>query len=130
MFATIDFSHMAPEQLAQIPAGVPPLGVVPNLVNPPTVGYNIVIAGSILMAIMLTVVAMRFYVVFRLKKKMGGDDWTVVAGVIGSCYYFAVLCLAVTKAKFGTHMYNLSVAHMRRKEVALLIWYNQVGLHV
>ncbi|KAF2175155.1 hypothetical protein K469DRAFT_437555, partial [Zopfia rhizophila CBS 207.26] len=82
-----------PEQLAQIPAGVPPLGVMPNLVNPPNAGNYIIIANSVLMAMMITFVALRFHVVFRIKRKMGADDWTVVAALIGSCYYFVVVCL-------------------------------------
>jgi hypothetical protein len=93
----INLDHMTPVELAQIPAGIPPPGVVPNLIDPPTVGFRIIAAGSILMAIMLIVVAMRFYVVLRIKKKMGADDWTIVVGVIGSCFYFIVLCLGIVQ---------------------------------
>ena len=93
MADTIDFSKIPSEQLAQIPAGVPPPGVIPNLVNPPNAGNYIIIANSVLMVIMIIFVALRFYVVFRIKRKMGADDWTVIAALIGSCYYFVVVCL-------------------------------------
>lgn len=93
MTSAIDLSNMPPEQLAQMPAGVPPPGVVPNLVEPQNVGYYILIVNSLLMAMMIIFVALCFYVVFTIKKRMGPDDWTVVAGLVGSCYYFVVVCL-------------------------------------
>jgi hypothetical protein len=42
---------------------------------------------------MIVFVALRFYVVFAIKKRMASDDWMVVAGLVGSCYYFVVVCL-------------------------------------
>ncbi|KAF2731139.1 hypothetical protein EJ04DRAFT_584180 [Polyplosphaeria fusca] len=120
----MDWSKMSPEQLAQIPAGVPPRGVIPNLVNPPNAGNYVIIANSIFVAMMITFVALRFYVVLKIKKKMGADDWMVVVSVIGICYYFVVVCLAIRVAKFGTHMYNLSVLHFRTRDVALAM---QIG---
>jgi hypothetical protein len=93
MAGAIDFSKIPPEQLAQIPAGIPPPGVVPNLINPPNAGNYIIIANSILMAIMIIFVALRFYVVFKIKRRIGADDWAVVFALIGSCYYFVVVCL-------------------------------------
>jgi hypothetical protein len=86
MAGAIDFSKIPPEQLAQIPAGIPPPGVIPNLINPPNAGTYIIIANSILMAIMISFVALRFYVVFKIKKRIGADDWTVFFALIGSCY--------------------------------------------
>lgn len=96
MADAIDLSMLTPDQLAQMPAGVPPPGVTPNLVNPLNIGNYVLIANSLLMAMMITFVSLRFYVVFRIKKKMGADDWTVVAALIGSCYYFIVVCLGMS----------------------------------
>ena len=63
---------------------------------------------------------------------------SVVAAVIGSIYYFIVVCLgkdqvikkqmkmqltqalAVKVAKYGTHMYNLSILHLKTREVAVI----------
>jgi hypothetical protein len=95
--SAIDLSKIPPEQLAQIPAGVPPPGITPNLVNPHNAGDYILVANTILMAIMTIFVTLRFYVVLRLKKKMGPDDWSVVAAVIGSIYYFVVVCLGKSR---------------------------------
>jgi hypothetical protein len=138
MTSAIDLSKMSPEQLAQMPAGVPPLGVIPNLVDPHNVGNYILIANSLMMAMMIIFVALRFYVVFAIKRRMEPDDWTVVAGLVGSCYYFVVVCLgkvrsfghrttvqltqalAVKVANFGTHMWDLSVLHMRTRDVAVV----------
>lgn len=93
MSGAIDFSRIPPEQLAQIPAGVPHPGVIPDFVNPHSVGNYIVVASSLLKVIMVIFVSLRFYVVLAINKKMGPDDWTVIAGVLGICYYFVVVLL-------------------------------------
>jgi len=138
MTTVVDLSKVPPEQLAQMPAGIPPPGVIPNLVNPNNTGNYILIANSLFMAVMIVFVALRFYVVFAIKKTMASDDWMVVAGLVGSCYYFVVVCLgklrrflqrataqltqalAVKVASFGTHMWDLSVLHMRTRDVAVV----------
>jgi len=120
MTTVVDLSKVPPEQLAQMPAGIPPPGVIPNLVNPNNTGNYILIANSLFMAVMIVFVALRFYVVFAIKKTMASDDWMVVAGLVGSCYYFVVVCLAVKVASFGTHMWDLSVLHMRTRDVAVI----------
>jgi hypothetical protein len=101
MTSHVDFSKITPEQLTQmppevliqIPAGVPPPGVIPNLVNPTNAGNYILIANSVLMLMMFIFLALRFYVVIAIKRKMAADDWMVIAGIIGSCYYFVIVVL-------------------------------------
>jgi hypothetical protein len=93
MANAVDLSKMLPEQLAQTPAGNPPPGVIPNLINSRNYGNYIIIACSILMATMIVFVALRFYVVFAIKKRIDSDDWAIIGGVIGTCYYFSVVCI-------------------------------------
>lgn len=137
MADAVDLSKLPPEALAQIPAGYPPDGVVSNLVNPPTVGYHILVANSLLMAIMFTFAGLRFYTAIKIKRKFSPDDWATVAALIGSIYYFTIVCMGMTRiltppacitnafaaivvTKFGTHMWDLSVAHMKTRNMALV----------
>ncbi|CAI6285243.1 unnamed protein product [Periconia digitata] len=70
------------------------------------------------MLIMLTFVTLRFYVVLRIKKKMAPDDWAVVASLFGSVFYYVVVCLNILRSRWGTHLYNLSILHLKSDELA------------
>ena len=65
---------LTPEQLAQTPAGVPPPGVIPNLVNPYSESYILITVGGVLMVTMFLFVALRLYVKMRVQRKFTGDD--------------------------------------------------------
>jgi hypothetical protein len=65
---------MTPEQLAQTPAGIPPPGVIPNFVNPPSDGPVLIIVGTILMAIMLFLAGIRLYFKALVRRKLSADD--------------------------------------------------------
>ncbi|CAJ2500629.1 Uu.00g034820.m01.CDS01 [Anthostomella pinea] len=102
---------MTPEQLSMIPAGTPPPGVIPNFIDPPTSAPVLIAVGTVLMAIMLLFAGIRFYVKVIIRRKVTPDDWTTLAAVIGTCWYYGICIHAVTRAKFGTHMWDISVAH-------------------
>lgn len=76
------FLSIPPEIQAITPAGMPPAGVIPNLSNPPTIGYTLVAVASILMAIMLMIVCLRFYSALYVRRKVHADDWTTLAAVV------------------------------------------------
>lgn len=138
MVTTLNLSKIPPEELARMPARVPPPGIVPNLVHPYTVGNYIVTATSVLMSIMMVLLTLRFYVVFTIKKRMAPDDWAVVAGSIGCCYYFIVTCIckvnlsdaraimrltcaqAIKVMKYGTHMWDLSIPDVWSRDAAIV----------
>lgn len=93
MADTMDLSNLPPEMLAQMPAGIPPNSTVPNLINPHTIGYPILVVNTILMAMMFTFAGLRLYVAIKIKKKMSLDDWTTVAAIVCSSYYYTIVCL-------------------------------------
>lgn len=106
-------SQMPPEQLAQIPAGIAPYGQQSNLINPRTTGYHVIAVTGVLTAIMLVCVILRFYVVLRIKRRMSPDDWATIPSALGAVYYFIVVCISVEYLKFGTHLWDLSLLHIR-----------------
>jgi hypothetical protein len=136
MANTFDISKIPPEELARMPSRVPPPGIVPNLVDPYTIGNYIVTTTTVLMSIMMVFLTLRFYVVFNIKKKMAPDDWAVVAGSLGCYYYFIVTCIckvalsegqailqltraqAIIVMKYGTHMWDLSIPDVWSRDAA------------
>ncbi len=65
---------LTPEQLALTPAAAPPPGVVPNLIDPPSIGHVMIIVGSVLMFAMLIFAALRFYTKIFITRKSSWDD--------------------------------------------------------
>lgn len=66
---------IVPAELAQNPpAGTPPLGVLPNYVDPPSKGPVFFSVGSVLLFIMIVIFSTRMYVKFRIVKKRTWDD--------------------------------------------------------
>lgn len=56
------------------PAGVPPRGVVPNLVNPPTQAPVLTIGIYVLLPLMMPFFITRLYTRIRLTRNVGIDD--------------------------------------------------------
>ncbi|PYI08310.1 hypothetical protein BO78DRAFT_441673 [Aspergillus sclerotiicarbonarius CBS 121057] len=106
------FVSLDAAELARIPAGTPPAGQKSNLVNPPSEGYLFLVVGSLVMGIMYISVAMSLHVKVKVQKRWAPEDWTRLISTIGATFYFITCILAVVKAKFGTHMWDLSVAHI------------------
>lgn len=67
-------ASMTPEQLAQTPAAMPPAGVMPNLIDPPSGAPVLITVSTVLFAIMLVFAALRFYVKLAIRHKMAADD--------------------------------------------------------
>ncbi len=72
-------ANLTMAQLAHIPAGVPPPGVIPNLVNPYSEGYILITVGTIMMGIMFVFVAMRLFVRLKIQRKFTPDDCEYLA---------------------------------------------------
>ncbi|KAI0186878.1 hypothetical protein EV127DRAFT_410828 [Xylaria flabelliformis] len=80
------------DSLATTPAGTPPPGVKPNFVDPPSGATILIVVGTLLLTIMLVFAGIRFYIKVFVRRQVTADD-------------------SVTRGKFGTHMWDISVAH-------------------
>ncbi|KAL9081331.1 MAG: hypothetical protein Q9159_007353 [Coniocarpon cinnabarinum] len=74
--------NLPPAVLLQIPAGTPPPGLQPNLVNPTNKGYELTIIASIFLAIGLIAFTIREYGKLFVIKKRGWDDVTLTLGIL------------------------------------------------
>ncbi|KAL4976057.1 hypothetical protein BDW66DRAFT_60329 [Aspergillus desertorum] len=102
------FANMTAEEMARTPAGIPPAGVVPNLIDPPSTGHLLIIIGSSAMGVMLIAAGLKFYTRLVIQKAFRADDWTALIGVLGTCSYFGI-CIFAVRNGYGTHLYNMSL---------------------
>lgn len=65
---------MNSEQLASIPAGKPPPGVIPNHFNPHSNGPVLIAVGSAVLGLMLVCVGIRGYTKLKIVGKITPDD--------------------------------------------------------
>lgn len=63
-----------PANLAGLPAGKAPPGVIPNFANPYTDGPTLIAVGGVFTALALIFVAVRIYTKLRLVGKWSPDD--------------------------------------------------------
>ncbi|KAI9640835.1 hypothetical protein NHQ30_010676 [Ciborinia camelliae] len=107
---------MTPEEMAMTPAGIPPPGVIPNFIDAPSRAPLMYIVGSCMVAIMLILASLRFYTKLVVVKKTTWDDYTCGIAVIGAlCYYIACI-YAGSACKYGTHIWDISVAELLSKK--------------
>lgn len=70
-------TNMSPEllaALANVPAGVPPPGTLPNFDNPPSKNQEMIFLNVVFLPLMLIAVAMRLLVKTKFIHQSGWDD--------------------------------------------------------
>ena len=60
--------------LAQLPAGIPPPGVVPNFKNPPSLAQPIIAVHAVFLSLAVLFVALRLYTKIFLTRLLRWDD--------------------------------------------------------
>lgn len=65
---------MSPVEYANLPAGVPPVGVLPNFEDPATRAVEIYVGMGICIGITLVFVLLRLYVKVMITHMWGWDD--------------------------------------------------------
>ncbi|PWY93004.1 hypothetical protein BO94DRAFT_358235 [Aspergillus sclerotioniger CBS 115572] len=113
-----------PAELAQVPAGTPPPGQESNFIDPPSEGYLFLVVGSLVLGIMYITVSMSLYVKLKVRKRWAPDDWSRLISTIGATFYFITGVFAVVTARFGTHMWNLSVAHILSDSFIIISYFS------
>lgn len=103
----VDFSSPFFENF---PALQPPPGVQSNFDNPLTRGPDVVIASSICLALMLSLVVIRFYTKIAIKRRFGWDDCECTLSAPSKALLILVgLCIpAVVRLVLVLPMYDSS----------------------
>ncbi|KAL9001839.1 MAG: hypothetical protein Q9188_005198 [Gyalolechia gomerana] len=96
-------------QFGDFPALRPPPGETSNFKDPYSRGIDVVIASSICLALMLSMVLLRFYTKLFIKRIWGWDD----------C--FAAVSISLAQKAIGPHQWNVSVAHFTDDVIRMFI---------
>lgn len=107
--------------LLEGPAAVPPVGVIPQLDNPPSEWgtSHVFPAFSIVMSTIL--VFMRLYTTRFVTQRIGLPDWSILVGW-GFFVGFATMCAMAVNIGPGVHMWDL-----RLKDLAPYLYYLRMG---
>ena len=109
-------SQLTADQLVSLPAGSAPPDVVPNLINPPSDGIQVIVVSSIMMTVMFFFAGLRYYTKICIAKSLTADDWTTLIAILGTITYYIFGIYSVTAGKIGIHAWNISLAAMFSNE--------------
>ncbi|KAM0803752.1 hypothetical protein BDR22DRAFT_696860 [Usnea florida] len=96
----------SPQQIQNEPALQPPLGVLPNFVNPPSFQASVDDLEGVFVSFMLVAVAIRIYVRIKITKLWGWDDYTCIAAAFGSLAH-VIVYVEMFKVGFGRHLWDI-----------------------
>lgn len=94
-------------ELADIPAGLPPPGVTPNFVNPPSLRDPTITANAVFLSLSTVFVLLRIYTRKWLTRMLKWDDFACVIALLGAAAHSALLIHAVNQGAFGRHMWDI-----------------------
>ncbi|MCJ1306506.1 hypothetical protein MMC25_000149 [Agyrium rufum] len=94
---------------AAIPAGIPPLGVVPNYIDPPNINGAITATAVITIFVATVTTFIRIYTKLVVTKLHGLEDYLMVSAWLGLIAYEAI-CLSDVKNGAGTHQWDLFIS--------------------
>ncbi|KAI1421990.1 hypothetical protein F5Y12DRAFT_765109 [Xylaria sp. FL1777] len=98
---------LTPEQLAQIPAMMPPGNLTSNFDNPPSIAIRATVPIAIFLSIMTILVAMRMYSRLWIIKRAGPDDWTALLAGLFAAGLASTALYQLSQGWFGPHTWNI-----------------------
>ncbi|KAL9620398.1 MAG: hypothetical protein Q9160_005098 [Pyrenula sp. 1 TL-2023] len=97
--------------LAEIPAAMPPPGVMPDFNSPDNYKHRNIILHSVVLAISTVAVLVRLYTRAVIKRSIGVDDWFALLSWAFALEFSVVMAYA-TKWGFGMHMYDIRASEI------------------
>ncbi|KAM0802371.1 hypothetical protein BDR22DRAFT_887605 [Usnea florida] len=91
----------------EIPAGIPPPGVIPNFINPPTLVPTIIAFSVVMITWTLSFVLIRLYANFHAPRGLGIDDYSCI---IATVLAFGYTALQILSDRYARHGYDLPLA--------------------
>ncbi|KAI9659176.1 MAG: hypothetical protein M1831_003758 [Alyxoria varia] len=102
-------ANLPPSVLAQYPAMPPPPGVIPDLTSPNHRGPELVVCGTVFLAVALLAFTCRVYAKVRIVHKYSWDDLTCLLGLIATIGFYTGFVWGGVKGPFGKHQWNVPV---------------------
>ncbi|KAF2866564.1 hypothetical protein BDV95DRAFT_203271 [Massariosphaeria phaeospora] len=97
--------------LSQVPATMPPPGIMPNFSNPDNYKHQNIILHSVVLAITTVAVLVRLYTRAVIKRNIGVDDWLAILSWALALEFSIVMAYA-TVWGFGMHTYDIRVSEI------------------
>lgn len=110
-FARAAPMKLTPEMMAKTPSMKPPPGVIPNFNNPSSEnGPGLIATMSVLYGLTLIVVALRFWSRGAIVKKIGLDDWMVLAGTAVVTVNLGLVFDVFERGFLGRHTWDVPLS--------------------
>ncbi|KAL8713319.1 MAG: hypothetical protein Q9220_002518 [cf. Caloplaca sp. 1 TL-2023] len=93
--------------LSMVPAGKPPPGVTPNLIDPSNLEAVTIAIGVLMIVLTAIVVSARLYTTFFLSRSAGWEDYSCICAVI-SLYTYIGLVFYLNK--FARHIWDVPMS--------------------
>ncbi|KAK3358448.1 hypothetical protein B0T24DRAFT_130275 [Lasiosphaeria ovina] len=104
----------------------PPPGVTPNITDPESIGWKLVVAGVVCPVIALVFWTLRVYTARRILRKFHLDDWLITASLI-LAIGLSIVDISQTKYGMGVHMWEVTPSDFQHSIIVGLpasIFYN------
>ncbi|KAH8892798.1 hypothetical protein GQ53DRAFT_822312 [Thozetella sp. PMI_491] len=102
------------------PAAAPPPGVIPNLIDPPSIAYQPRVIICVFLPVMVLVLGLRIFTRVRTGFKFGADDY-LCGLAAASVAAFCGIELSMLDRPNGIHLYDVPVSHIGD-------WYQRIVL--
>ncbi|KAL8955203.1 MAG: hypothetical protein Q9193_006853 [Seirophora villosa] len=106
---------------SNISALPPPTGELSNFESPYSRAVDAVIAPAICLALMLSMVIIRFYTKIFIKRTSGWDDYFCILATIGAIGFAAVTISLARQHVIGPHQWNVPVSRFTNDVLKKLI---------
>ncbi|KAI1298853.1 hypothetical protein F5Y03DRAFT_367229 [Xylaria venustula] len=117
-FFTVPFPHSEPimdlippgTNLSGVPAGIPPQGVTPNFVDPPSRAWAARVSVYTSVPAMVVFFVLRLYVRLFVSHSFGADDYTCIIAVIVTVSFCGVLVSQFADDDiWGRHLWDITL---------------------
>ena len=93
---------------AATPALLPPAGVQPNFVDPPSLDSILITTVTLCLALSAVALTMRLYTKARVVQRLEIEDYAALCGIVMFAAYCAIMLLG-SQAGAGRHMWDVSL---------------------
>ncbi|KAL8937600.1 MAG: hypothetical protein Q9216_004340 [Gyalolechia sp. 2 TL-2023] len=101
--------NLTPTQLQTLPAGVPPPGMQPNFVDPPTLVPAVLGVGASFLALALFCFSIRVWTKVTINKRLSWDDLTCTLGFLFALAMYAGIITGCAEGALGRHIWDVTV---------------------
>ncbi|KAL6713085.1 hypothetical protein ACLMJK_009206 [Lecanora helva] len=104
-----------------MPAGIPPPGVIPNFENPVTRVSMINISAAVCLPLIIIFASFRLYARAFIVRRKSWDDLACLLGFIGGCSYISLTLAVVHLGAYGRHEWDYKLGDLTKELIRLTL---------